>query len=115
MDCPTAYQSLYMTLAVNITDGRGLIDKVHCWLLPKKSKVMLYLPFISQYKAFNHLYISNKMKRFSAFNSSKSRLLVGPVDQSYDQSVYVCSFITVNGTIYSNPGILTVTGELETF
>ena len=37
------------------------------WLLPKKSKVMvmLYLLFISQYKAFNQLYITNKMERFS--------------------------------------------------
>ena len=34
-------------------------------LLPKKSKVMLYLPFISQYKPFNYLYITDKTERFS--------------------------------------------------
>ena len=44
-----------MTLAINITDGRGISNKVHC-----ESKVMLYLPFITQYKMFNQLYITNK-------------------------------------------------------
>ena len=43
-------------------------------------------------------------------NSFRSRLEIGPVDQSYNQSVYVCSFLTVNGTVYSNPGILTIIG-----
>ena len=38
----------YMALAVDITDGCGLSSKVHHDLLLKKSKVMLYLPFIPQ-------------------------------------------------------------------
>ena len=45
---PTAYQFLYMTLAVDITDGHGLSNEAHHELLPKKSKVMLHLLFISQ-------------------------------------------------------------------
>ena len=39
---PTAFQSLYMTLAIDITDGRGLGNKAHRELLPKKNKAMLY-------------------------------------------------------------------------
>ena len=35
-----------MALAVNITDGHGLSNEACCWLLPKKSKVMLYFPLI---------------------------------------------------------------------
>ena len=37
---PTAFQCLYMTLAVNV---HGLSNEAHHGLLPKKSKVMLYL------------------------------------------------------------------------
>ena len=37
---PTAFYFLYMTLAIDITDGRGLSNKVHRKLLLKKSKVM---------------------------------------------------------------------------
>ena len=47
------------------------------------------------------------------FNAPGSRLLIGPVDETYDQSVYVCSFSTVNGTIKSNPGILTTAGTVR--
>ena len=35
-----------MTLAINIIDGRGLSVEARRALLPRKSKVMLYLPFI---------------------------------------------------------------------
>ena len=35
-----------MALAIDIVDGRGLSNEVRRVLLPKKSKVMLYLPFI---------------------------------------------------------------------
>ena len=34
-------------------------------ILPKNSKAMLYLLFISQYKVFNQQYITNKTERFS--------------------------------------------------
>ena len=34
-------------------------------LVMKRSEVTLYLPFNSQYKAFNQVYITNKMERFS--------------------------------------------------
>ena len=34
-------------------------------LLPKKSKVMLYLPYITRLKPFNQLYITNKTEGFS--------------------------------------------------
>ena len=54
-----------MTLAVDITDGHGLSNEACRWLLAKKSKVMLYFPFITQQKALNQLYITNKMEHFS--------------------------------------------------
>ena len=55
----------YMTLAVNIIDERGLGIKGYCESLPKKTKVILYLPFIHfTLKAFNQLY-TNKMECFS--------------------------------------------------
>ena len=42
-----------MILTIDIIDGRGLSNEVRCELLPKKREVILYLPFISQYKTFN--------------------------------------------------------------
>ena len=39
--CCAAFQFIYMTLAIDIIDGRGLSNKVRRELLPKKSKVML--------------------------------------------------------------------------
>ena len=47
MKSSTAFQFLCMALAIN-TDGQGLSNEVHHKLLPKKCKVMLYLPFITQ-------------------------------------------------------------------
>ena len=44
-------------------------------------------------------------------NSTGSRLLIGPVDESYDQSIYQCSFSTLIGTINSNPGMISVHGQ----
>ena len=38
---------------------------MHCELLSKKCKVMVYVPFISQYKPFNLLYFTNKTECFS--------------------------------------------------
>ena len=35
----TAFQFLYMTLAINIVDGRRLSNKEHRELLPKKNKL----------------------------------------------------------------------------
>ena len=37
-----------MALAIDITDGRGLSNEARRYLLSKKSKVMLYMPLISQ-------------------------------------------------------------------
>ena len=42
--------------------------------------------------------------------SPNSRLVVGPVDETYNQSSYQCVF-SVFGGIDSSTGILTVTGE----
>ena len=42
---PNTFQFLYMILAIDITDGHGLRNGYE--LLPKKSKVMLYLLFIT--------------------------------------------------------------------
>ena len=46
---PTAFQFLYIKLAIDITDGCGFSNKGHRELLPKRSKVMLLqcLLFIS--------------------------------------------------------------------
>ena len=37
-----------MTFAADITDGRGLSSKNCHEFLPKKTKVMVYFPFIKQ-------------------------------------------------------------------
>ena len=52
-----------MALAINAIDGWGLSNKAYHELLPKKSKVTLYLLFIT--RPFNQLYITNKTQRFS--------------------------------------------------
>ncbi len=41
----TAFQFIYMALAVDITNGCGLSNEARHELLSKKSKVMPYLPF----------------------------------------------------------------------
>ena len=43
-----AFQFLYMTLAINITDECGLSNEACCELPLKKSKVILYLSFTLQ-------------------------------------------------------------------
>ena len=45
---PTAFQFLCTALAIDTIDGRGLSYEARRVLLPKKSKLMLYLPFITQ-------------------------------------------------------------------
>ena len=42
--------------------------------------------------------------------SPNSRLVVGPVDETYNQSSYQCIFTTISGDIESGIGTLTVTG-----
>jgi len=44
-------------------------------------------------------------------NTENNRLLVGPVDESYNQSSYQCLFSICGGTLSSN-GTLTVVGEI---
>ena len=51
-----------MTLAVDITDGRGLNNEVMSYC---QRRVMLYLLLITQEKAFIQLYITNSMERFN--------------------------------------------------
>lgn len=46
-------------------------------------------------------------------NATNSRLLVGPVDQTYNQSSYQCSFLLAGGTVVSTSGTLTVAGEYK--
>ena len=43
-----AFQFLCTAFAIDTNDGRGLSNEARCELLPKKSKVMLYLLFITQ-------------------------------------------------------------------
>ena len=42
--------------------------------------------------------------------SPNSRLLVGPVDETYNQSSYQCIFTTINDAVESSIGTLTVAG-----
>ena len=42
--------------------------------------------------------------------SPNSRLLVGPVDETYNQSSYQCIFNLISGAVESSIGALTVTG-----
>ena len=42
--------------------------------------------------------------------SPNSRLVVGPVDETYNQSSYQCIFITISGAVESSIGTLTVAG-----
>lgn len=42
--------------------------------------------------------------------SPNSRLLVGPVDETYNQSSYQCIFTTLSGAVESSIGTLTVAG-----
>ena len=42
--------------------------------------------------------------------SPNSRLVVGPVDETYNQSSYQCSFTTISGAVESSIGTLTVAG-----
>jgi len=44
-------------------------------------------------------------------NTENSRLLVGPVDETFNQSLYQCYFQT-SPTIYSSVGTLTIAGEI---
>ena len=43
--------------------------------------------------------------------SPNSRLVVGPVDETDNQSSYQCSFALAGGSVDSSVGTLTVTGE----
>ena len=45
---PTAFQFLCTAVAIDTVDGRGLSNEVRRVLLPKKSKIMLYLPFVTR-------------------------------------------------------------------
>ena len=42
--------------------------------------------------------------------SPNSRLVVGPVDETYNQSSYQCIFTTISGAVESSIGTLTVAG-----
>ena len=44
-------------------------------------------------------------------NAPNSKLLVGPVDETHNQSSYQCTFGTLNSNINSSVGILTVVGK----
>ena len=55
---------------LDITDGRGLSNKVHHELMPKKSKVIL-----CHKKAFIQLYITKKTVRFSFKSGCTVRLV----------------------------------------
>ena len=68
-----------MALAINITDGCGLGNEVHCELLPKKGKIMLFAIHFTVKSIFNHLYITNKTEHFNF--KSRFAMQVGKVIQ----------------------------------
>ena len=47
-------------------------------------------------------------------NAQSSILVVGPVDETYNQSSYQCIFATTGGNISSSMGTITVAGKLCT-
>ena len=63
-----------MALAIDTVDGRGLSNEARRVLLPKKSKVMLYLLSIIRLKPFNQLYITNKTEGFSFISGGAVRV-----------------------------------------
>ena len=48
-------------------------------------------------------------------NATYSRLVVGPVDDTYNQSSFQCIFTLLSGTVMSSIGTLTVTGKIDMF
>ena len=46
-------------------------------------------------------------------NAANNRLLVGPVDETYNQSSYQCTFDLAGGDVISSIGTITVAGEYE--
>ena len=43
--------------------------------------------------------------------SPNSKLLVGPVNNTHNQSSYQCIFTTLNGSVFSSVGTMTVVGK----
>ena len=48
-------------------------------------------------------------------NATYSRLVVGPVDDTCNQSSYQCIFATLSGNVESSIGTLTVLGKICVF
>ena len=48
-------------------------------------------------------------------NSPNSKLLVGPVNKTHNQSSYQCIFTILHGSITSNVGTVTVVGKTNTY
>ena len=46
-------------------------------------------------------------------NATNSKLLVGPVNKTHNQSSYQCIFTTLNGSITSSVGTMTVVGKIN--
>ena len=46
-------------------------------------------------------------------NATNSKLLVGPVNMTHNQSSYQCSFATVGGSVISSVGTITVVGKTK--
>ena len=67
--------SLFMTLAINITDECGLSNKAHHELLVllKKDKVVLFLPFIFSGKS--HLTSCTRQTEHFSFKSGRAMCL----------------------------------------
>ena len=68
-----AFQFHFMTLAVNFIDRCGPSNKMRSQLWPKKTKVMLYYPFVKQ-KKFYQPFITYKTKRINFKNSCVIRM-----------------------------------------
>jgi len=53
--------------------------------------------------------VVNSMEWIPDNNTENSRLLVGPVDETYNQSSYQCTYL---GVILSDTGTLTIAGKI---
>ena len=100
-----------MILAVDITDGCGLSNKVCCESLPKKSKVMLYLPFITRYKAFIQL-LGTEICRNDMYRNGTVQLKCNLIHAGISQMFFTCCTCQlVHVQAYTHPQRITVIGN----
>ena len=77
--------TLTMTLAIDITDGLSLSNKLGCELLSKKSRVLLYLSFTQygvQFKKVCHMDCEAYKRKCYSKNLLKTTLYILLIDNT---------------------------------